>query len=96
MRGVMAAMMRAESDPADMTRAPSAETEIEWLPLCRPPLDLNGPTAVPFTPLEPADEELAQVRDTFGLHELAVEGIKPPGGWGSSCTSRTSAPPTRG
>ena len=22
---------------------------------------------------EPADEELAQVRDTFGLHELAVE-----------------------
>jgi magnesium transporter len=23
--------------------------------------------------LEPAEEELAQVRDTFGLHELAVE-----------------------
>src|SRR6201981_1536350 len=27
---------------------------------------------------EPADEELAQVRDTFGLHELAVEDVQNP------------------
>jgi hypothetical protein len=49
---------------------------------------------------EPADEELAQVRDTFGLHELAVEDAQNFGGsmhrptrWRSSRTIALSPMP---
>src|SRR5690349_2173246 len=57
---------------ADRPAARKAGAEIAWLPLRRPALDLNGPAAVPFMPLEAEAEE----RSLFELFQ-SVAGRYP-------------------